>query len=80
MTKRIRSKVSALLLAAIVVLASAPLAHALDKRQLNQEADAALKMLYASDSSARLLAKKARAILVFPSIVKAGFMFGGQIG
>jgi lipid-binding SYLF domain-containing protein len=27
-----------------------------------------------------LLAGKAKAVLVFPSIVKAGFMFGGQLG
>jgi lipid-binding SYLF domain-containing protein len=80
MTKRIRSKIPALLLAAAVLCASAPLAHALDKRELNVDADAALKNLYATNSAARLLAKKARAILVFPSILKAGFMFGGQMG
>jgi lipid-binding SYLF domain-containing protein len=41
---------------------------------------AALKKLYARETSARLLGEKATAILVFPSILKAGFLFGGQIG
>jgi lipid-binding SYLF domain-containing protein len=80
MTKRIRSNLPALLLAVAVLLASASLADALDKRQLNVDADAALKNLYAKNTAARLLASKARAILVFPSILKAGFMFGGQMG
>jgi lipid-binding SYLF domain-containing protein len=79
MMKRIRSNVPALLLVAAVLLAGAT-ARALDKRQLNVDADAALKSLYASNTAARLMASKARAILVFPSILKAGFMFGGQVG
>ncbi len=71
---------TALLLAAIVVSAGAPVAHALDEEKLARNAEASLKNLYASNTSARLLGEKARAILVFPNIVKAGFMFGGQIG
>src|SRR6185369_8037365 len=35
---------------------------------------------YARQSSAKLLGQKAKAILVFPSMMKAGFMFGGQVG
>jgi lipid-binding SYLF domain-containing protein len=74
MMKRIRSNVPALLLVAAVLLAGAT------ARALNVDADAALKSLYASNTAARLMASKARAILVFPSILKAGFMFGGQVG
>src|SRR5262249_6376134 len=36
--------------------------------------------LYARQSSAKILGQKARGILVFPAMVKAGFMFGGQVG
>jgi lipid-binding SYLF domain-containing protein len=40
----------------------------------------ALKQLYAESASARAIGKKAKGILVFPSIVKAGFLVGGQYG
>jgi lipid-binding SYLF domain-containing protein len=75
-----RSQVTALLLAAIVVSAGAPLARAAGREELERDANRALKNLYANNSTARLLGEKAKAVLVFPNIVKAGFMFGGQIG
>ena len=48
--------------------------------ELSRNGRAALTQLYARQASAKLLGQKAKSILVFPSIVKAGFMFGGQIG
>lgn len=51
-----------------------------DRQALQREANASLQSLYASNSTAKLLGSKAAGILVFPRIVKAGFMFGGQIG
>jgi lipid-binding SYLF domain-containing protein len=48
--------------------------------ELSRDGRAALNQLYARQRSAKLLGQRARAVLVFPSIVKAGFMFGGQIG
>lgn len=69
----------AVALAAVLSLAAAP-ATAASRQQLDRDASQALKSLYASNSAARLLGKKAEAILVFPSMLKAGFMFGGQIG
>ena len=81
MTRRMRIQVpTALLLAAIVVSTVAPVALAADRQKLARSADTSLKSLYASNTAAKLLGEKARAVLVFPSIVKAGFMFGGQIG
>jgi lipid-binding SYLF domain-containing protein len=71
---------TALLLAAIVVSAAAPVAFAADRQKLARSAGESLKSLYASNTAARLLGEKARAVLVFPNIVKAGFLFGGQIG
>lgn len=55
-------------------------ARADSARELQQAGRAALNRLYATQPSAKVLGSKARAILVFPHIVKAGFMFGGQIG
>ena len=47
---------------------------------LNANGAAALAKLRDSNPAARKLASSAQGILVFPDIVKAGFMFGGQIG
>jgi lipid-binding SYLF domain-containing protein len=55
-------------------------AHAGSAAEIDRKAAAALDQLIASHDAARVLAKDARAILVFPSIVKGGFLFGGQFG
>lgn len=47
---------------------------------LVRSADEALRNLYAKNAAAKMLGERAKAILVFPNIVKAGFMFGGQVG
>ena len=65
-------------LAAVATLPSPVLAVSAD--EIDRGVNAALRNLYASQPSARVLAAKAKAVLVFPTIVKAGFMFGGQIG
>jgi len=57
-----------------------PAAHAASAAELARDAKAALSDLYAAEPSAKVVGQKARAILVFPRMVKAGFMFGGQIG
>jgi lipid-binding SYLF domain-containing protein len=75
-----RSQATALLLAAIVASTSATRAVAAGREELERDANQALTSLYASNTSARLLGEKAKGILVFPNIVKAGFMFGGQLG
>ncbi len=48
--------------------------------QIARDSRAALRSLYASNPTARALGQKAKAVLVFPSIVKAGFMVGAQGG
>jgi lipid-binding SYLF domain-containing protein len=55
-------------------------AHAASAAEIDRKAAAALDQLLASNDAARVLAREARAILVFPSIVKGGFLFGGQLG
>jgi lipid-binding SYLF domain-containing protein len=78
--QRMRVQLMALLAATIIVWASAPVALALDREKLDRSAAAGLDGLYATNTAAKLLGEKARAVLVFPNIVKAGFMFGGQMG
>jgi lipid-binding SYLF domain-containing protein len=48
--------------------------------QINRDADAALSDLYRSTPAAKKMASIAKGILVFPSIVKGGFIIGGQYG
>jgi lipid-binding SYLF domain-containing protein len=48
--------------------------------ELNHEADQALSTLYKGNEVPKTLAKKAKAILVFPNIIKAGLVFGGSYG
>jgi lipid-binding SYLF domain-containing protein len=48
--------------------------------EIDRDVSAALKNLYVSSPAAKELSTKAKAILVFPSIVKGGFMVGGQYG
>jgi lipid-binding SYLF domain-containing protein len=46
----------------------------------DRDAAAALRSLYATTPAAKTLGSKAKGILVFPKIVKAGFMVGAQYG
>ncbi|SMF96699.1 Lipid-binding SYLF domain-containing protein [Methylomagnum ishizawai] len=48
--------------------------------QLDRDADFALRKLYDSSPEARKLAARAKGILVFPDIVKGGFLFGAYYG
>jgi lipid-binding SYLF domain-containing protein len=78
---RIRSLVTALLLAALALgPVTPPPAAAASAGEINRDVDAALKSLYAANPAARLLRDKATGVLVFPHMLKAGFLFGGQIG
>ncbi len=47
---------------------------------INRDARAALADLYRHTPGAKALGDKAVAVLVFPSIVKGGFIFAGQFG
>jgi lipid-binding SYLF domain-containing protein len=74
-----------LLMIGLIMLASTVAAlprpaHAESALQINQQVDSALSNLYANTPAAVELSKKAVAILVFPSVVKAGFIFGGEYG
>jgi len=48
--------------------------------EVNRDAAAALERLHRTKPITRELAQKAAAILVFPEVVKAGLMIGGEIG
>lgn len=48
--------------------------------EIDRDVDAALTYMFASVPNSRPLANQAKAVLVFPNIVKAGFLFGAQYG
>lgn len=47
---------------------------------LDKDAAQSLQTLYKTNPAAQAIANKAKAILVFPKIVKAGLVFGGSYG
>lgn len=55
-------------------------ARAASAGQIDRDAEATLHALYAANPGARQLGQRARGILVFPRIVKGGFILGGQSG
>lgn len=69
-----------LLMAALLSLITPRLAAAASESMLLQDSRAALQALYDSSPGAKALGAKARGILVFPNVVKAGFILGGQGG
>ena len=75
------SKLTVAILALALLGPATPLrARAESNDELRRDAAAALNSLCAGNSAAALLRKKAKAVLVFPHMVKAGFLFGGQVG
>jgi lipid-binding SYLF domain-containing protein len=48
--------------------------------EINRDVKSALERLYAKSASAKAMGEKAKGVLVFPSIVKGGFLVGGQYG
>ncbi|MDX2423061.1 MAG: lipid-binding SYLF domain-containing protein [Amphritea sp.] len=78
----IQRKVISLLL---VFMAALPLtiagtAYAATEDDLNRDAIQALETLYRTSPVALHLSKKAKAVLVFPNVIKAGLIFGGSYG
>ncbi len=76
----VRLRWVALSLILVVTIANPPSTLAADRAELEQNAQQALQSLYANNRVARLLKPSVVAALVFPNMLKAGFLFGGQIG
>jgi lipid-binding SYLF domain-containing protein len=61
-------------------LISPNLAAAASAEEINRDCESALENLFAKSDTAKVLGENSRGVLVFPSIVKGGFMVGGQYG
>jgi lipid-binding SYLF domain-containing protein len=68
------------LIAALGILSSAPQSKAASGPEIDASARATLEQFFHEVWSSRDLANKAAAILIFPTIVKAGFGIGGEYG
>jgi lipid-binding SYLF domain-containing protein len=63
-----------------LALAYGQRAYAASASDIDRDATAALANLYGSTPGAKDLGDKAKGILIFPSIIKGGFIIGGQYG
>ena len=72
--------IALILVPAITVFMHSAVVRSAWADELDDDAAAALRSLYEGSPAARVLGEKAAGILVFPNIVKAGFLFGAQFG
>ncbi len=77
-------KSSKLILILAVTLAAtltpASSTQAASASEIRQQSRQALQRLYANNAGARAMGRRAKAVLVFPEILKAGFIFGAEHG
>ncbi len=62
------------------LISFSPPARAASSAEISADAMAALEQLYSQDPRMRELGKQAVAVLVFPDIIKGGFLVGGERG
>jgi len=78
----IRSNLFTLILATAVIVSMGVMnqASAATAEDLDKDSRQALQTLYQTEPVAETLSRTAKAVLVFPNIVKAGLVFGGSYG
>lgn len=73
-----KTVVLALLVAGFALVSTQ--AQAASAREIDKEVQLALEKLYASSPAAVELSKISKGVLVFPNVIKAGLVIGGQYG
>jgi len=77
----IRSLAASVIAGLFAIAVMSPVtANSATMAEIDSEVDAALQQLFDSTPAAKVLAQEAKAILVFPNILKAGFIIGAQGG
>jgi len=78
----IRSHLLTLILATAAIVSTGVMnqASAATAEDLDKDSRQALQTLYTSEPVAKTLSRTAKAVLVFPNIIKAGLVFGGSYG
>lgn len=79
---RLRSTFLAFTVAALAAISmgSISVASAATAEDLDRDSLQALQTLYKAEPVAKTLAQSAKAVLVFPNVIKAGLVFGGSYG
>ena len=80
MTRRSLATGALVLASGALPLAFATAASADHREELAADGMRALHKLEATSHRARFISRHAKAVLVFPSVLKAGFVFGGETG
>ncbi len=76
----VRIKLLSVALLMVLFMGSAHYASAATKEELERSSREALQELVSTQPAAAILSEAAAAILIFPNIVQAGFVFGGSYG
>ncbi len=79
-TKRLLLAVGMTLVTAMIGTLSASFALAASASEIDRSATQSLTTLYKNNPGAKALADKAKGVLIFPRIVKGGFIIAGQFG
>ncbi len=79
MVKHVRVAAALLVFASTAMTLTGP-RPAIAAEGIDRDVEAALRVLYDTLPTAKALAANAKGILVFPNIVKAGFLVGAQYG
>lgn len=79
-TRRNLAKILLATAAAFAIAGSGNQAFAASAEDLQRDAAQALQTLYKTHPGAARISKEAKAVLVFPKIIKAGLVFGGSYG
>ncbi|GAB6193659.1 lipoprotein [Desulfocastanea catecholica] len=74
------SRLGLTIILAALVLTFPRISAAATAAEINRDADIALEKLYQTTPAAKNMAGVAKGILVFPNIIKAGLVVGGQYG
>ena len=79
---KLRNTFMAFMVAAVatVSMSAMNLASAATAEDLDRDSMQALQTLYKTEPVAQTLSKSAKAVLVFPNMIKAGLVFGGSYG
>jgi lipid-binding SYLF domain-containing protein len=81
MTKCVRIVGAAFIVAAVVTtMVGVQPALAASAAELDRDATTALQQLYSTEAGAQELAARAKGMLIFPSVIKGGFIGGVQYG
>jgi lipid-binding SYLF domain-containing protein len=71
---------SAVCALALAFLGFSDLASAATKAEINKDATTALNTLYKAHPNTKKIGERAKGILIFPHILKAGLIIGGAFG